>query len=49
MRHALFEDGGWQGDLAGLLVTAVILVPLSIAFFSYVLRLVKRSGTLSQY
>jgi ABC-type multidrug transport system permease subunit len=49
MRHALFEDGGWQGDLAGLLVTALILVPLSIAFFSYVLRLVKRSGTLSQY
>jgi ABC-type multidrug transport system permease subunit len=49
MRRALFDDGGWQGDLLALLVTAAILIPLSTAFFSYVLRVVKRVGSLSQY
>jgi ABC-type multidrug transport system permease subunit len=49
MRGALFEDGGWQGNFVALLVTAIILIPLSIAFFAYVLRVVKRAGSLSQY
>ena len=49
MRRALFEGAGWQGDFLALLVTAVILLPVSIACFSYALRVVKRSGSLSQY
>jgi ABC-2 type transport system permease protein len=49
MRHALFEGANWQGDFVALAVTAVILVPASIAFFAYILRVVKRSGSLTQY
>jgi ABC-2 type transport system permease protein len=49
MRRALFEGDGWEGDLLALLITAVVLIPLSVAFFSYVLRVVKRAGSLSQY
>ena len=49
MRHALFQGGGWEGDMIALLATAVVLLPLSIGFFSYALIVVKRSGSLGQY
>ena len=49
LRSALFEGVGWQDELIALLVTALLLVPLSIWFFSAMLRVVKRAGSLSQY
>jgi ABC-2 type transport system permease protein len=49
MRRALFEGGGWVGDLTALVAAGLILLPLSIGLFSWVLTAVKKSGTLSQY
>jgi ABC-type multidrug transport system permease subunit len=49
LRDALFGGTGWQGDLYALTATAAILLPLSILFFSMLLGVVKRSGSLSQY
>jgi hypothetical protein len=49
MRRALFLGGEWQGDFVALLITGVILVPASVAVFAYVMKLVKTTGTLSQY
>ena len=49
MRRALFQGGGWVGPFVALSATAVVMVPASILFFSYLLRTVKRTGSLSQY
>jgi len=49
LRSALFEGGGWHGDLVALIVTSVILIPLALWFFSALLAVVKRRGSLSQY
>lgn len=49
LRHALFQGSGWQGDFWALAVTAVVLIPLSIWFFSVLLGVVKRTGSLTQY
>ena len=49
MRRALFEGGGWSGDLVALLATCLVLAPISVAAFAWILQTVKRRGTLSQY
>jgi ABC-type multidrug transport system permease subunit len=49
LRDTLFGGTGWHGDLSALTVTAAILLPLAILFFSTLLGVVKRSGSLSQY
>lgn len=49
MRRALFSGGGWGGDLAALVVTALILLPIAVALFGATLNTIKRTGTLPQY
>lgn len=49
LRNALFAGGGWQDDFLALITTALVLLPLSVWFFAAMLRVVKRSGSLSQY
>lgn len=49
LRHALFQGDNWHGHLLALAATSVILVPVAVWFFSTLLRVVKKSGSLSQY
>jgi ABC-2 type transport system permease protein len=49
LRNALFEGGGWLGELVALVVTSLILVPLALWFFAALLGVVKRRGSISQY
>jgi ABC-type multidrug transport system permease subunit len=49
LRSALFGASGWAGSFLALVLTSLVLLPLSTLFFSAMLKTVKRSGSLSQY
>jgi len=49
LRSALFEGGGWHGDVAALLIFAAVGLPCSMWLLSVSLAKARRDGTLGQY
>ena len=48
-RQALFVGSGWEGDVLVLVVSAVILWPLSIVLFTKAGAWARRAGSLAEY
>jgi ABC-2 type transport system permease protein len=49
LRAALFEGGGWHGDVLALVLFAAVALPLATALFRAALSWSKRTGSLAKY
>ena len=49
LRQALFDGGGWSGDVLALLAFTAVAVPAALWLGGHALAFARRRGTLSQY
>jgi ABC-2 type transport system permease protein len=49
LREALFGSGNWGGEVLGLCIYAVVLLPAALWAFSAALEAAKRAGSIAEY